>query len=196
MFANVSRGRGSAITPSGHARGDSSLGTPRPYGPLPLAGRSRPFTKDGHHGREGSAVLEGERLWRSRGSPRQSREVISSWVFFSAARLRSRFRRVAAFARSLSATALRSRFLTPPSSDRIGRGDPRTVARQEPRTRRVASCLRTASYCAWLDRDSGGLSMFVTMVEASPTTRPSAVMERSSLRAARPPPPLSSRRRI
>jgi hypothetical protein len=67
-------------------------------------------------------------MWRSRGSPCQSREVISSWVFFfSAARLRSRFRRVAAFARSLSAKALRSRFITLPSSDRIATGDPRTV---------------------------------------------------------------------
>lgn len=48
-------------------------------------------------------------------------------LFFSAARLRSRFRRVAAFARSLSAKALRSRFITPPSSARIARGDPYTV---------------------------------------------------------------------
>jgi heme-degrading monooxygenase HmoA len=31
----------------------------------------------------------------------------------------------------------------------------------------VAYCLRAASYCAWLGRDSGGLSMFVTMVEGS-----------------------------
>jgi heme-degrading monooxygenase HmoA len=41
------------------------------------------------------------------------------------------------------------------------------LARQEPRTRPVAYCLRTASYCAWLGRDSGGRSMFVTMVEGS-----------------------------
>src|SRR6266498_409846 len=33
--------------------------------------------------------------------------------------------------------------------------------------RRVAYCLGTTSYCAWLDRDSGGLSMFVTIVEGS-----------------------------
>jgi hypothetical protein len=39
-------------------------------------------------------------MWRSRGSPCQSREVISSYVFvFPAARLTSRFRRVSAFAR-------------------------------------------------------------------------------------------------
>jgi heme-degrading monooxygenase HmoA len=44
---------------------------------------------------------------------------------------------------------------------------PIPLSRQEARTRRVAYCLRTASYCAWLDRDSGGLSMFVTMVEGS-----------------------------
>ena len=75
----------------------------------------------------------------------------------SAARLRSRFRRVAAFARSLSAKALRSHFITPPSSNRIAREDPCTVCPIKSRGRagsRTAYVLpHTASYCAW-DRPS------------------------------------------
>ena len=47
MFANISRGRGSGITPSNHARGDNSLGTPRLKGAfIPIVAMTRGFPSD------------------------------------------------------------------------------------------------------------------------------------------------------